>query len=96
MFLPTSDITGLALAFIHSFTHHSVAELLSNSANPWMVPCQAPLSVGFSRQEGWNALPCSPSGDLPDPGMEPVSPALQADSLPLSHQGGPSIRSLTR
>ena len=37
---------------------------------------QAPLSMGFSRQEYWTVLPCLPPGDLPDPGMEPVSPAL--------------------
>ena len=52
--------------------------------SPWTVVCQSPLSIGFSRQEYWNALPCPPPGDLPDPGIEPVSPvspALQADSL---------------
>ena len=51
---------------------------------------QAPLSVGFSRQEYWSELPCPPPGDLPDPGIEPgspVAPALQAQSLLLSHQG---------
>ena len=39
----------------------------------WTVACQAPLSMGFSRQEYWNELPCPPPGDLPDPGMEPAS-----------------------
>ena len=38
----------------------------------WTVACQAPLSMGFSRQEHWNGLLCPPPGDLPDPGMEPV------------------------
>ena len=48
------------------------------------------LSMGFSRQEYWSGFPCSPPGDLPDPGIKPVSPAiLQAESLPLSHQGRP-------
>ena len=42
---------------------------------------QAPLSMGFSRQEYWSGLPCPPPGDLPNPGIEPRSPALQADSL---------------
>ena len=42
---------------------------------------QAPLSMGFSRQGYWNGLPCSSPGDLPDSGMEPGSPVLQADSL---------------
>ena len=41
---------------------------------------QAPLSMGFSRQEYWSGLSCSPPGDLPKPGMEPLSPKLQADS----------------
>ena len=45
------------------------------------VACQVPLSIGFFRQEYWNELPCSPPQDLPDSGIEPVSPALQADFL---------------
>ena len=49
---------------------------------PWTVACQAPLSIGFSRQEYWSRLPFSSPGDLPNPGIEPWSPALQADSLP--------------
>jgi len=50
--------------------------------------------MGFSRQEYWRGLPCPPLGNLPDLGIEPASPeasALQADSLPLSHQGKPRI-----
>ena len=42
----------------------------------WSVARQAPLSMGFSRQEYWSGLPCPPPGDLPHPGMEPTSPAL--------------------
>ena len=66
----------------------------------WTVAHQASLSVGFSRQEYWSRFPCSPPGDLPDPGIEsvsPVAPVLQADSLPLSHQGSPCniIKSLS-
>ena len=60
----------------------------------WIVACQAPLSMGFSRQEYWSGLPCLPPGDLPDPGIEPVSPValpLQVDSLPLSHLGSPVL-----
>ena len=56
----------------------------------WTVVRQAPLSMGVSRQEYWYGLSCPPPGDLPDPGikpMSPVAPALQADSLPLSHWG---------
>ena len=53
------------------------------------IACQAPLSMGFSRQEYWSGLPCPPPGDLSDPGIEPSSLALQADSWLLSHLGSP-------
>ena len=56
---------------------------------PWTVAHQAPLSVGFPRQEYWSGLPCPPPEDLPDPGIKLTSPALHADSLPLSHLGSP-------
>ena len=56
---------------------------------PWTVAYQAPLSMEFSRQEYWSGLPFPSPGDLPDPGIEPGFPALQADSLPLSHPGSP-------
>ena len=45
---------------------------------PWTVACQSPLSIEFSRQEYWSGLPCAPPGDLPDPGIEPMSPASPA------------------
>ena len=60
-------------------------------ATPWTVAFQAPLSMGFSKQEHCSGLLCPPPGNLPDPGIEPMSPALQADSLPLSHSGNPDI-----
>ena len=50
-------------------------------ATPWSVAYQAPPSMGLSRQEYWSGLPFPPPGDLPDPGIEPRSPALQADTL---------------
>ena len=50
-------------------------------ATPWTVACQARLSMGFSRQEYWSGLPVPSSGDLPNPGIEHGSPALQADVL---------------
>ena len=55
--------------------------------DPRVVARQVALSMGFSRQEGWSGLPCPPGGALPHPGIEPGSPVLQVDSLPLSHQG---------
>ena len=50
-----------------------VCSVVSNSAVPWTVARQAPLSMGFSRQEYWSGLPFPPSGGLPNPGMEPTS-----------------------
>ena len=49
---------------------------------PWTVTRQAPLSMGFSRQEYWSGLLFPSPGNLPDPGIEPGSPALQVDFLP--------------
>ena len=59
-------------------------------STPWTVAHQAPLSMGFSRQGYWSGLPFPSPGDVPDPGNEPRSPALQADSLPTELQGKPS------
>ena len=58
-------------------------------AIPWTVVNQASLSMGFSRQENWSGLPFPFSGDLPDPGIKPRSPALQADTLPSEPPGKP-------
>ena len=58
-------------------------------ATPLTAAHQAPLSMGFSRQEYWSGLPFSSPEDLPDPGIEPGSPALQADSLPTEVPGTP-------
>ena len=57
----------------------------------WTVACQAPLSMGFSRQEYWSGLPCCPPGDLPNPGIKPRSPAFQVDSLPSEPPGSITI-----
>ena len=50
-------------------------------ATAWNVACQVSLSMGFPRQEYWSVLPFPSPGDLPDPGIEPMSPALQVDSV---------------
>ena len=55
---------------------------------------QAPLSMEFSRQEYWSGLPFPSPGDLPDPGTEPQSPALQADTLPSEPPGKPVVARL--
>ena len=69
------------------------AKLLSHVqlfATPWTVAHQAPLSMGFSRQEYWAELPCPPPRDLPNQEIEPASPALQTDSLLMSQQESPN------
>ena len=58
-----------------------VAKLCPTLVNPWTVAGQAPLSMGFSRKEYWSVLPFPSPGDLLNPGIEPGSPALQADSF---------------
>ena len=55
-----------------------VTKLCLTLATPWTVACQAPLSMGFSRQDYWSGLPFPSPGDLPNPGIEPRSPVLQA------------------
>ena len=62
---------------------------MSDSVTPWTVARQALLSMGFPRQEYWSGLPFPSPGDLPDPGIEPGSPALQADSLASEPPGKP-------
>ena len=61
-------------------------------ATPWTVAHQVPLSMRFSRQEYWSGLPFPPPGDVPDPWIEPESPALQADSIPPEPSGKPYRR----
>ena len=64
--------------------------LSCDSETLWTVACQAPLSMGFPRQEYWTGQPFASPGYLPNPGIEPGSPSLQAEILyPLSHQGSP-------
>ena len=58
---------------------------------PWAVAYQAPSSMEFSRQEYWNGLPFPSPGDLPEPGIKPRSPALQADILPSEPPGKPKF-----
>ena len=72
-----------------SAVHARVLSRVQLFVTLWTAACQAPLSMGFSRQEYWSGLPCPPPGDLPDPGIKPASPASstsQVGSLPLSHR----------
>ena len=68
------------------------SSVVSNSLQPHglYVACQAPLSMGFSRQEYWSGLPCPPPEYLSDPGIKPGSPALEADSLSAKLPGKPT------
>ena len=64
------------------------------TVTPWAVAYHAPLSMEFSRQEYWSGLPLPSPGDLPDPGIEPGSPTLQADALLSEPPGKPKIQDL--
>ena len=59
---------------------------------PWTVAHQAPVSMGFSRQEYWSGLPFPSPGDLPNPGIKPRSPALQAEALSSEPLGKPKVK----
>ena len=68
-----------------------VAKSCPTLVTPLTVACQAPLSIRFSRQEHWSGLPFPSPGDLPDPGVKPGCPALQADSLLSEPPGKPIL-----
>ena len=85
---------SLVINISHSMEHNAgecvsvfSCSVMSDSVTLWPAAHQASLSVGFSRQEYRGSLPFPPPEDLPDPGIELASPALQVDSLPLSHWG---------
>ena len=79
---------GMMVVFcVWGVVSHSV---MSDSGTPWTVAHQASLSMEFFRQEYWSGLPFPSPGDLPDPGIEPRSSALQADSLWPAPPGSPS------
>ena len=73
----------MCVCVLRHFCHASIFLTL------WTVALQAPLFMGFSRQEYWSRLPFPSPCNLPDPGTEPMPFALQTVSLPLSHQGSP-------
>ena len=87
----TQNLCGLHGEGLHAC---QVASVMLDPATLWTVAHQAPLSMGFSRQEYWSGLSCPPPGDRPYPGIEPAAPALQADSLPLSLRGSPNEEGL--
>ena len=89
---------GFIYIYIHIYIYTCISAKSLQScltlATLWTVAYQAPLPMGFSRQEYWSGLPCPPPGDLPNPGAILTSlaaPALQAVSLLLSHQESPCV-----
>ena len=90
---PGSLGISITWEFVRNISSRDCLEVKSFSrvrffVTPWTVACQAPLSMGFSRQEYWSGLPCPSPGDLPDPGIKAHwRQALQ----PLSHQGSQDL-----
>ena len=91
--VPHTGDSNAVLLWKDNFLKRNHACLLIHSScirlfvTPWTTVSQAPLSMGFSQQEHWSELPFPPPGDLLDPGINPASPALQADSLTFSCWG---------
>ena len=76
------------LCLVYCYCYCLVAILVANYfVTPWTVTCQTPLPTSFPRQEYWSGLPFPSPGDLPNPGIEPGSPALEADALPSEPPG---------
>ena len=99
MAVPQKNKQKLLCIYIHTYTHIYVCvcvcvcvsySVVSDSLQPHgLQPARLLCPWGFSRQEYWSGQPCSPLGDLPNPGTEPRSSALQADSLLLELPGKP-------
>ena len=93
-----TEIASAAAQAYSSQTGHGGGGLVAKSCptlvTPWTVACQAPLSMGFPRKKYWSELPFPLPGALPNLGIKSTYPALQADSLPLSHQRSPGYRAI--
>ena len=81
-----TQVSCIVSKTLYHLSHHGSPKVKSLSrvrlfATPWTVAHQAPPSMGFSRREYWSGVPFPSLGDLPDPGIEPRSPALQAEAL---------------
>ena len=99
----TSKVIGLAFWYISNIKLNCTIKELSSFlkvkslsgvqlfATPWTVAYEASLSMGFSRQEYWSGLPFPSPGDLPDPGIEPGSPTLEAEALTSEPPGKPYL-----
>ena len=94
MIKTTTALKLLRLGFTSAGAAAAAVQVLSCVrlfVTPWTVAYQAPPSMGFSRQECWSGLPFPSPGDLPNPGIEPGSPALQADALLSEPPGKPNF-----
>ena len=80
------------LSFLNVRSEVKLLSCVRLFVTPWTVAYQAAPSMGFSRQVYWSGLPFPSPGDLPDPGIKPESPALQADALPSEPPGKPGSR----
>ena len=90
-FLPfvSAEVSSISLPYLKNEKKESEVTQSCLTVTPWTVAYQAPPSKGFSRQEYWSGLPFPPPGDLPNPRIEPRSPALQAEALPSEPPGKP-------
>ena len=86
----TAGLATVIMLYITALSLSVVAKSRPTLVTPWTVTCQAPLSMGFSRQEYWSGLPFPSPGDLPDSEIEPGSPAL-ADTLLTELEGSPTL-----
>ena len=84
------SMSAILFLFTDRFAMLSCFSHVQLCATPWTVARQAPLCIGFSRQEYWSGQPFPSPEDLPNPGIKPRSPALQADFLSAKPQGKPN------
>ena len=89
-FYHPSSPPPLSQSYLGSHSESVSPSVMFDSVTPWTIPCQAPLSLEFSRQEYWSGNPFPSPGGLPNPGTEPGSPTLQADYLVFESPGKPS------
>ena len=89
--LPEISDVAVLISLLSIFLLFSRYVVSSSFEVPWTVTRQAPLSMGFSRQEYWSGLPFPSPGVLPDQRIKPMSLSWQAGSLPLSHLGNPTL-----
>ena len=91
VFHPHNKLVRESVKHLSLLETECVWSVASDSATPWTVAFQASLSMEFSRQESWNGLPFPPPGDLPDSGIEPISPALAGKFFTTEPPGKPKV-----